>query len=219
MERNFAQKFTANKKWYTLLAIVLCVFLYVAFAADSCSGGSSPVQNQITNQVDNQDTIYNKNQPIPTYDYSPEKDALTQIYNYRMQNVDTWTVVIPMNPLVQPYVTPSKGYPIPYTTQLTNPMRELDAGYQQGWAVTIPQSEPNGLYTGTTMATWFLAVRTLPGGGSETVPIYSEPDVMAFPFPVEFKNGQIVDIGQQSSIQITGLHAGKPTKATPTPSS
>lgn len=202
---------TVKKKFLIPIMLGVCALIYVAFAADSCGFTASPQQqqNNETQLVDAQQYHYQNNgQQVHQYDYSPERDALQQIYDFRMQNVDTWSVIIPTNPNVKPYVCPSKGYPIPYTTQLTNPMRELGAGYQQGWAVTLPQAEPNGLFTGNTAATWVLCIHTLPGGGTETVPVYAGPDPMAFPYPVELKDGAIVDVGTGSSVQIKDLHKG-----------
>lgn len=117
-----------------------------------------------------------------------------------MHIVDTYTVIVSFGKPM--YVTASKGFPIPYTTQLTNPMKEDLNG--QYWGLTLPQDEPNGLYTGTTMATWVLEVRHLPGGGVETAPFYSEPDVLCFTHPVDITpDGRIVDpLNQQSSVPI-----------------
>src|SRR5260370_4852081 len=148
--------------WLLLLGLFL--------TAGACD---SPQTSTESNQVNSQQSVYSQSQPLHQYDYSPERDELQQIYDARMKVVNTWTVIYSMGKPV--FVCPSKGYPIPYTTQLTNPEQiDYNPGSGGGGNVTIPQAEPNGLYTGTTSATWVLCVRTLPGGGSEIEPVYSE---------------------------------------------
>lgn len=175
-----------------IIAIPCFLLVFLVLSADSCD--SSQVSTE-SGQVNSQQSTYAQNQPLHKYDYSPERDELQQIYDARMKVVNTWTVIYSMGKPV--FVCPSKGYPIPYTTQLTNPENWVGTG------VAIPQSEPNGLYTGSSMATWVLCIRTLPGGGSEIEPVYSEPDALAFPYPVQIgSDGSVQDAGGASSVQI-----------------
>lgn len=170
------------------------ILVFILFSADSCSDQQTSSES---GQVNDQQTIYATNQPLHKYDYSPERDALQQIYDARMKDINTWSLVFPpANSGIKPYVCPSVGYPIPYTTQLTNPSSWIGTG------VVIPQAEPNGLYTGNTDATWVRCIRTLPGGGSEVAAIYSEPAAMSYPFPVKIEDGSIVDAGGSSSFSI-----------------
>lgn len=176
--------------WLLLLMLTLSAF--------SCD---APQTSTESGQVNDQQTTYSNNQPLHKYDYSPERDELQQIYDARMKVVNTWTVIYSMGKPV--FVCPSKGYPIPYTTQLTNPDQVTSGVSTAEPNVVIPQAEPNGLYTGTSSATWVLCIRTLPGGGSEIEPVYSEPDAIAFPYPVQIgSDGSIQDAGGSSSVQI-----------------
>lgn len=168
------------------------MLVFLILSAESCD---TPQTGSESNQVNSQQTTYATNQPLHKYDYSPERDELQQIYDARMKVVNTWTVIYSMGKPV--FVCPSKGYPIPYTTQLTNPENWVGTG------LAIPQAEPNGLYTGSSMATWVLCIRALPGGGSEVEPVYSEPDAVAFPYPVAIgSDGSVQDAGGASSVQI-----------------
>jgi hypothetical protein len=116
-----------------------------------------------------------------------------------MKGGNTWTVFYSMGKPI--FVCPSIGYPIPYTSQFTNPMQQTSPGTAGN--VAIPQAEPNGLFTGTTNATLILCVRALPGGGSQVVPVYSEPDVITLPYPVTIgSDGTIQDAGGNSSVNI-----------------
>jgi hypothetical protein len=174
------------------------ILAFLLLFAQSCDSAQPSTES---NQVNDQQTIYSDNQPLHKYDYSPERDELQQIYDARMKVVNTWTVIYSMGKPI--FVCPSKGYPIPYTTQLTNPSQVQEDHSEYGGNVVIPQAEPNGLYTGTSTATWVLCIRTLPGGGSEIDPVYSEPDALAFPYPVKIDdNGIIVDAGGNSSVSI-----------------
>jgi len=172
--------------WLLLLCIVL--------SASACDYTPAQTSSE-SDQVNDQQTTYANNQQLHHYDYSPERDELQQIYDARMKLTNTWTVIYSMGKPV--FVCPSRGYPIPYTTQLTNPENWVGTG------VAIPQAEPNGLYTGTSTATWVLCIRTLPGGGSEIDPVYSEPDALAFSYPVKIgDDGTIQDAGGSSSVSI-----------------
>lgn len=184
-----------NKAFYVLPSLIL---LFLLLSAESCDGYQTSTES---NQVNDQQTVYSQNQPLHKYDYSPERDELQQIYDARMKVVNTWTVIYSMGKPV--FVCPSKGYPIPYTTQLTNPDQVHDGSSTADPSVVIPQAEPNGLYTGTSSATWVLCIRSLPGGGSEIDPVYSEPDAIAFPYPVQLgSDGSVQDAGGASSVQI-----------------
>lgn len=66
----------------------------------------------------------------------------------------------------------SIGFGLPYTTQITNPMQ--DAWGSSGAALTLPQAEPNGLYSSdSTDATWVLLV----GQDGRPKPAYVESQV------------------------------------------
>jgi hypothetical protein len=100
--------------WLILLCIVL--------SASACDYTPAQTSSE-SNQVNDQQTTYANNQPLHKYDYSPERDELQQIYDARMKLTNTWTVIYSMGKAV--FVCPSRGYPIPYTTQLTNPSQNL----------------------------------------------------------------------------------------------
>ncbi len=174
--------------WLLLLGLFL--------TAGACD---SPQTSTESNQVNSQQSVYSQSQPLHQYDYSPERDELQQIYDARMKVVNTWTVIYSMGKPV--FVCPSKGYPIPYTTQLTNPNTVTNgSGPNTGTGnVVLPQAEPNGLYTGTSSATWVLCMRN-----GQLEPVYAEPDAVAFPYPVTIaSDGSIQDAGGESSVQVT----------------
>lgn len=188
-----------KKSFYVLPWLILVFILFTAMSCDY----TPPQTSSESNQVNDQQTTYSQNQPLHQYGYSPERDAYQQIYDARMKDLNTWSLVFPpANTGIKPYVCPSVGYPIPYTSQLTNPDQVHSGSSAADPSVVIPQAEPNGLYTGNTDATWVRCVRTLPGGGSEVDAIYSEPAALTFPYPIQLVDGQIVDAGGASSFTI-----------------
>jgi hypothetical protein len=149
--------------------------------------------------VAKQDEVYNKTQPVPMFNYSLPRDLWIQFYKASTTSVvRTWSY--PVNLEGEPIVElESIGYPIPMDTQLTNPLK-IEDRYEGD--VPIPQAEPNGLYTSpNTNATIIMTV----DGAGKVAPVYSEPTVLCFPFPVEYdrEKGMFVRVaGSESSISL-----------------
>lgn len=60
----------------------------------------------------------------------------------------------------------SMGYGLPYSTQYTNPEKTIEGGTSTGgyWGVTIPQADPNGLYSPDGLsATWLWLIDEITG--------------------------------------------------------
>lgn len=71
------------------------------------------------------------------------------------------------------------GFGLPYSTQYTNPERVSHAYH--GSYGTLPQPDPNGLFTPTGLsATWLMMVDS----GGEARPVYVEPQIIVSPFPL-----------------------------------
>jgi hypothetical protein len=191
-----------NRKNIALIAVpfALILIFFLAFAGSSCQdSGNSAEQNQVTDQQ----TIYEHNQPIPTFTLSSERAVLIQLYQQRVAGtLNTWTVWIANNgtPLG---MCASKGYPIPYGTELTNPWQVSDGGNSAGTStgnVSVGQMDPNGIYPApSTLGTWVMCLDT----DGSVHPQYIEPLVMTYTHPVRIQNGQIVDTGTGSSTEST----------------
>lgn len=70
------------------------------------------------------------------------------------------------------------GFGLPYSTQYTNPERQV-RWYKQFH--TLPQPDPNGLFTPTGLsATWLMMV----DDKGEARPVYVEPEIIVSPFPL-----------------------------------
>lgn len=125
---------------------------------------------------------------MPAIKNAREKKFLKLIYELRdREDYVTYTYMENMQPSIVRGVTSlggklvfvgqTIGYPIPYSTQYTNPQKveyRTSAG-----VVTLPQADPNGLFSpASSDATWIL-MRSPDG---EVKPVYSEPKLFCSPF-------------------------------------
>jgi hypothetical protein len=168
-----------NRRRY-LLFLLPCLPLLMA---EDCG----PPSSQERDAVDRQQTVYATAQPIPTYDYSLERDRITGLYNARMSAAATWSVWRSNTGVIEGDC-PSSGYPLPYGVQLTAP----DAYHMNG--VTLPQAEPNGLFTNgvTTNGTWVFCVTD-----GQITPMYVESVVTAYPYTVtvDYEKNRVIKSG------------------------
>lgn len=172
-----------RRQWRGALPFALAALVLTVVA---CSGGGQSVANKAdTDYMDQQTAILNRGQPLHLYDYSQDRASFVAIYDARVQGKATYSVSVPQNGGGRGwYECPSRGYPIPADTQLTNPERITNAYAGSSAYVTIPQAEPNGTFSGNgANGTYMQCVDT--DGSLYTV--YSEPPVLTFPFAVVWK--------------------------------
>ncbi len=183
------------KRTFILAAIAVAAIVLVACNAET-KGADQIKQDQQT--VGTQQDIYTKGQPVPVFNYSQQRASLIEINAAIARGAATYSVFYSFGKPV--FVCPSIGYPIPATTQLTNPQQvtRINTGSDHYVDGVIPQAEPVGTYTGDTAATYVLCVRS----DGKAAPIYAEPDVIAFPFPVKIQDGVVVDAGGDASVKV-----------------
>jgi hypothetical protein len=120
-----------------------------------CTGKPSSVssdQNATNSQLDR----YQKNQPIPGSDWSQYRQTLIDVELAQIHGVTTTSFFFNLgtdNPIK---MCPSIGYPVPTTSQLTNPDQVVSAPNSQ--AASIGQAEPNGAYNGSSSGTYVVCV-------------------------------------------------------------
>jgi len=162
----------------------LCVLLIVILLG-GCANRADDRDRELTN---NQQEIYQVKQPLPFYDYSHERNMVTQIYNARNKALNTWSVWRSEGTGKVEDWCPSIGFGIPYDTSLTNPLK---TAYRHSSTTTVEQAEPNGLFSSkTTKATWVLC--QLPNG--DIAPVYIESTVTVYPWPIRVENDEIVHL-------------------------
>jgi hypothetical protein len=158
------------------LTVIACAPLLVG--QNGCNETSETRDRAVVQQ---QQTVYQEAQPIPTFDFSLERQVAIELYTARNQAVATHSVWRSQTGVIEGDC-PSIGFPLPYDVQLTNPL-------QRAWpsdSAVIAQAEPNGLFTGTggALGTWVRCVYAV-AGRSVTAPVYVESLVTTYPFPVE----------------------------------
>ena len=117
---------------------------------------------------------------MPAITNFAEKRMFKDILELRDKNTPTVTYLVGMNNQLTK-VCDSIGFGLPYATQYTNPMRVGGDG-THGY-VTLPQADPNGLYSpASAEGTWVLCVDHKDG---KAKPIYVEPRVIVSPIALQ----------------------------------
>jgi len=135
-----------------------------------------------------------KNQPVPDLGgYSFQRAVMIEMLLANNQAVNTYTYLFTEQTGLVIEVCASKGYPIPYATQLTSPMKHFYSG------ATLPNAEPDSLYKPPQAdATYVLCVN--PDG--TTSPTYFEPKVFALPYRIQADKVLVREDGSASSLTI-----------------
>ena len=115
---------------------------------------------------------------MPAITNFAEKRMFKDILELRDRSVPTTTYLVGMNNQLTK-VCDSVGYGLPYATQYTNPQMRVSG---QNGNVTLPQADPNGLYSPASAdGTWVLCVDHKDG---KAKPVYIEPRILVSPFPI-----------------------------------
>jgi hypothetical protein len=168
------------KKLYAMMFAIM-----VASIMSGCGPIKKTPEAIDTMRVQQQQSQYEKGQPIPAFDWSLERDLVIQLYKVRNQKVATHSVWRSDHGVIEGDC-PSYGYGIPYDTSLTNPLVPTlhiweHAGYNSSSQV-VEQAEPNGLFASkNTSATWVMCL----GEAGTIEPVYVETKVTVFPGPVK----------------------------------
>lgn len=117
--------------------------------------GTPKSVNEDRKQTNNQLDRYQRNQPVPGYDYSQYRQTLLDVLGAQVHGVATTTFFFNQGVPAPVKSCPSIGFPIPSTAQLTNPEQRVGGS---GGPVTVGQAEPNGVYTGESSGTYVVCV-------------------------------------------------------------
>lgn len=167
------------------MTIRILILALVAIGLVACSAPRNANQ-QDQRVVDEQQRIYQTNQPVPMFNWSQERDTLIQLYVMQNESRQTYTVIQSQGTGQTLFECPSRGTALPADTQLTNPL-QISVIQPQGatswYADVVEQAEPNGTYSSkNTDATWIMCVRA----NGEIAPVYTEQKVTQFPFAVRW---------------------------------
>jgi hypothetical protein len=140
-----------------------------------CSEVSTSVDNQNKVQQEKMLEEANRQTGLPNISNFFEKKMLKKVLELR-DNPQLTTYAYTQNmdgKLV--YLGRCIGYGIPYDTQYTNPDKRIGDGID-GEIATIPQADPNGLFSGSgTSATWLMLVNE---ETNEPEIVYAEPNML-----------------------------------------
>ena len=179
----------------SLLRTLIVFLLLLALVA--CSASDQTVRMEQQQQGAGTLAIVN-NQPVPDLGgWSFERSIVISTYLARNRTIATYAYTMTFDGRVIE-ICPSIGYPIPYSTQLTNPQQF----YTSGGGV-IAQPEPNGLYPPATAAATLVQCANPDGTVS---PTYFEQDVFALPYRIQ-ADLQLVRVDEQTSFSVP---TGKP---------
>jgi hypothetical protein len=156
--------------------------LVLAFALTACQPSASSIEQ--SQQYESQVSLM-QNQPAPDLGgWSFEREVIRQTYLARNNTIATYAYMFTMDGKIIE-ICASVGYPIPYSTQLTNPMK---VEYS---SLAIPNPEPNGLYPPSDAAATLVQCVNPDGSVS---PVYIEWYVLAFPYRIQ-SDAQLQRIG------------------------
>jgi hypothetical protein len=173
------------------------IILAVAFAV-SCKQYDNTSEARDAKRVQQQQSQYEKGQPIPAFDWSLERHLVIELYKVRNQKAATHSVWRSDHGVIEGDC-PSYGYGIPYDTSLTNPLVATDIDNEgeenhSGALASIEQAEPNGIFASkNTAATWVMCL----GQAGSLEPVYVETKVTVYPGPVkvDYEKNRVIRSG------------------------
>lgn len=139
-----------------IVALMLAAGLLLGACSDiGGSGDSARAKDEKTTEQILSDL--QKAHPLPRFDRSQLRQNLTEIVTSQAEATQTTTFFFNQGVTDPIHVCPSIGFPIPATSQLTNP-EDVGGGSGDEGYYTVPQVEPTGIYTGETSATYAICV-------------------------------------------------------------
>jgi hypothetical protein len=177
--------------------------LAVSILLSGCIEREKTESSKTSAAVERQQAQFSAAQPIPTYDWSLERDLLIQLYNIRNMKALTHSVWRSNYGSIEGDCA-SIGFGIPYDTSLTNPLVATDISqggirhdYSGGALASIEQPEPNGIFASkNTSATWVMCA-----GETGTIePVYIETKVTVYPYSVavDYAENRVTKAGKAS---------------------
>lgn len=128
----------------TRALVTAAALALVVLGATACSMTPSAQQNENQQaQVGLQEVV--RNQPVPAFAYSQDRQNLIEIETAIAKGIQTTSFFFQQGDPDPVRSCPSIGYPKANTTSLTNPLQVV--GGPQSGNVTVEQMDPTGVYT------------------------------------------------------------------------
>ena len=184
------------------------IFTLAILSLAACNQRPATADQKDTAAVQQQQSQYAVGQPIPTFDWSLERQLVIELYRVRNQKAATHSVWRSDRGMIEGDC-PSYGYGIPYDTSLTNPLVATEVSkeghshtYEGGSLASIEQPEPNGIFASkNTQATWVMCL----GSTGLLEPVYVETKVTVYPYPVtvDYAKNRVTKAGKATvSIEV-----------------
>lgn len=184
-----------KRKWKMFIAILVGLLAVVGLLSSCTSTDTGPSNARETNEraIANQEDRYNQSQPIPEFDWSQLRETAINIITAQAQTTNTTTFFFNQGIAEPVSQCPSIGYPLPTTTQLTNPsdVVSVDTPGEGGSAVTVGQMEPSGVFSGDSTGTYVLCIN----GNGDAYAQYWEGFIMTVSGQASFEDGNVNLVG------------------------
>ncbi len=163
------------KKTLIALGLTAAIILGSSCGSDDTGGGSTAEEKVGDDQLDQ----YLQSQPLPFFTSSQLRQNLIDIETAQANATVTTSFFFNVGVVDPIHECPSIGFPIPGSWQLSNP-EKIITKYEG--TVTLPQIEPNGLYTNDTTGTTAICVDENGRGYA----FYHEGFISAVPAPAKW---------------------------------
>lgn len=125
--------------------------LTVVAACSSNSGTTRKEQNVANDQLN----AFLTNQPVPIFQFSQLRQNLIELERAQAESVATTSFMFNQGVVDPVSSCPSIGFPIPSTTQLSNPQKAVGGG---NGVTSVGNLEATGVYTGNSSGTYVVCV-------------------------------------------------------------
>lgn len=175
-------------------SLVLFVLAFAVLLSGCGTAGEQAVREEARQQGAGVLAIV-QNQPVPDLGgWSFEREVVIQTTLARNRTVATYTYLMTLDGKIIE-ICASIGYPIPYSTQITNPEQAVYT------SLSLPQPEPNSLYSPENAEATYVQCSNSDG---TVAPVYMEPRVFALPYRIQ-SDMQFVRLDALSSVSVSTL--------------
>lgn len=168
--------------------LIFLIVVLISFTGCEWFGNESNVSESDKRQQEQSEVLLNQATSavgMPAISNFRERRLLKEILEMRDQgNLSTYTYLWSEVTGERIPLCHSIGYGIPFATQYTNPEKVVEGGNTNGgyWGVTMPQADPNGLFSPMSAdSTWVMCKDP---EGLEVKPVYVEPKIIVSQFPL-----------------------------------
>lgn len=135
--------------------MVFCMMFVLCLGLNACKPGEPTSDEKMNQQQEEMSNEAVKQAGMPGIKNFTVKKTMKMILEKQDEaNLVTYAYVY--SPMIGKftYVGSGFGFPIPYSTQYTNPMKHENHGQ---WGITLPQADPTGVWSPAAAdATWWL---------------------------------------------------------------